>query len=415
MPSTETLIIGAGQAGLAMSHHLTEAGRDHVILERGRTAERWRSERPDSLRLLSPNWATRLPGWEYRGSDPQGFMSAAELAGYLDAYATSFRAPIEHGSDVAAVRRDYDGYLVRTTATTWRARSVVVATGWCDRPRVPAIAAGLPPSLVQVTPGDYRNPRDLPAGRVLVVGAASSGAQLADELARAGREVVLAVGSHTRLPRQYRGIDIWWWLSEIGSFGVTVDEVSDASKAREGDGLQLIGRSDRRDVDLPSLRRLGVRLTGRLQAIHGRRLAFADDLPATVARSDARLERLRARIDRFVEQSGLTDEVSPADALDRLPAGPPVSSLDLRRDRISAVIWATGYRRSYPWLHVPVLDRQGEILHRRGVTPAPGLYVLGQRFQHRRDSTFIDGVRHDAAFLSAHITGRLDHSEPATT
>jgi putative flavoprotein involved in K+ transport len=292
---------------------------------------------------------------------------------------------------------------------------VVVATGWCDRPRVPAIAAGLPPSLVQVTPGDYRNPRDLPAGRVLVVGAASSGAQLADELARAGREVVLAVGSHTRLPRQYRGIDIWWWLSEIGSFGVTVDEVSDASKAREGDGLQLIGRDDCRDVDLPSLRRLGVRLAGRLQAIHGRRLAFADDLPATVARSDARLERLRARIDRFVEQSGLTDEVSPADALDRLPAGPSVSSLDLRRDRISAVIWATGYRRSYPWLHVPVLDRQGEILHRRGVTPAPGLYVLGQRFQHRRDSTFIDGVRHDAAFLSAHITGRLDHPEPATT
>src|SRR3954447_24130532 len=285
MPSTETLIIGAGQAGLAMSHHLTEAGRDHVILERGRTAERWRSERPDSLRLLSPNWATRLPGWEYRGSDPQGFMSAAELAGYLDAYATSFGAPIEHGSDVAAVRRDDDGYIVRTTATTWRARSVVVATGWCDRPRVPAIAARLPPSLLQVTPGDYRNPRDLPAGRVLVVGAASSGAQLADELARAGREVVLAVGSHTRLPRQYRGIDIWWWLSEIGSFGVTVDEVSDASAAREGDGLQLIGRSDRRDVDLPSLRRLGVRLTGRLHAIDGRRLAFADDLPATVARS----------------------------------------------------------------------------------------------------------------------------------
>ena len=410
-PTTHTLVIGAGQAGLAMSRCLTDADIDHVVLERGQTAERWRSVVWDSLRLLSPNWATRLPGWSYQGPAPDGYMSAVSVTRYLSDYARSFAAPVEEGADVLSVRQDDSGFRVDTAAGSWRAANVVVATGWCDQPRVPAFADQLDPGIAQITPNTYRNPGLVPDGRVLVVGASATGVQIADELVRAGRDVVLAVGRHSRLPRLYRGMDIWWWLDRIGTFSRTIDEIQDPVRARHEGAVQLVGRSDYRDVDLPALQRLGVRLTGHLTAVDGTRLSFADDLTASTAAADGRLESFLTHIDDHISATGLDGELLQATPLDRLRATEPVTRLDAGAAGISTVVWATGYRRSYPWLQVPVLDERGEFVHRRGVTPVDGLYVLGQRFQHRRDSNFIDGVRHDAAFVTCRIA-QLPQLEP---
>jgi putative flavoprotein involved in K+ transport len=407
MPTTHTLVIGAGQAGLATSRCLTDAGIDHVVLERGRTAERWRSARWDSLRLLTPNWASRLPGWSYWGAHPDAYMTAADLAAYLTSYAGSFDAPIEEGHDVQDLRRAENGFMVRTSESTWAARNVVMATGWCDQPRVPGFAQRLAATVAQVTPNTYRNPDLIPDGRVLVVGAAATGVQIADELTRAGREVVLAVGRHSRVPRRYRGMDIWWWLDRIGTFAVTIDEVGDPTRSRNEGALQLVGREDHRDVDLSALQRRGVRVAGRLTGIDGDDLTFADDLRITTSDADARLARLLARIDRHIAATGLDREVLPAVTPAELVPTESISRLHARRDGIAAVVWATGYRRPYPWLQVPVLGADGEIVQRRGVTPVAGLYVVGQRFQYRRDSNFIDGVRHDASYVASRIAGRL--------
>ena len=404
MRATETIIIGAGQAGLAMSRCLTDEGADHVVLERGRLAERWRSERWDSLRLLSPNWAARLPGWQYQGDDPDGYMTAGEVVRYFESYAGSFDAPVHEGTTVLSVRRDGGGFSVATDQGVWHAAHVVVATGWCDRPHVPRVASGLSSSIAQLTPSTYRNPDQLPPGNVLVVGASASGVQVADELAGAGRHVALAAGSHTRIPRRYRGLDIFWWLDQMGTFTKTIDALPDPERARREPSLQLVGRPDGRSLDLVSLEAAGVRLSGRLVGIDGTAVRFADDLPATSAAADARMERVLNDIDAFIHERGLDREVLPRHPSRGLrhPAG--ATELDLRRAGIATVIWATGFERAYPWLHVPVLDRQGEIRQRRGVTAVPGLYVLGQRFQHTRHSNFIDGVRHDAAFVAHHLT-----------
>jgi putative flavoprotein involved in K+ transport len=413
MPTVHTVVIGAGQAGLATSRCLTDAGVDHVVLERGRTAERWRSERWDSLRLLTPNWASRLPGWRYRGPDPDGFMTAAELAAYLGAYADSFAAPVEHDNDVVSVTNAGGGFVVRTAGTTWRAGNVVLATGWCDQPHVPSSAAKLAPGLTQLTPATYRRPAQLPDGGVLVVGAGASGVQLADELAAAGRDVVLAAGQHSRVPRRYRGVDIWWWLDQIGVLALTTDDVGDSFRARHEGSLQLVGRHDHRDVDLSSLHAAGVQLAGRLTVVDGSRVRFAADLPATTMAADDRLTGLLDQIDEHITAHGLDAEVLPAARPAPLSPTDPPEQLDLSDRGIATVVWATGYRRPYRWLHVPVRDGHSEIAQRRGVTAVEGLYVVGQRFQHRRDSNFIDGVRHDASYLARHIAHRRARSEPA--
>jgi putative flavoprotein involved in K+ transport len=413
MPTVHTLVVGAGQAGLATSHCLHDAGVDHVVLERGRPAERWRSRSWEALRLLTPNWATRLPGWRYRGPHADGFMSAAELADHLAAYAESFAAPIEQDSAVRSITRDGEGFTVRTGATAWRARNVVVATGWCDRAHVPGLAAGLAADVVQLTPDTYVSPRHLPAGGVLVVGGGASGVQLADELARSGRDVVLASGRHSRLPRRYRGMDIWWWLERIGTFAVTIDDVGDPVAARREAAVQLIGRDDHRDVDLPALASLGVEVVGRVTGADGDEVRVADDLADSAAAADQRLRRLLDQIDAHATAHGLDGEVLAPTRPRPTPVGAPRLRLDLRRRGIGTVVWATGYRRETSWLRLPVFDRTGEIAQHRGITAVDGLYVVGQRFQHRRDSNFIDGVRHDAAFVARQIAPH--HRQPQLT
>ena len=253
MQFIDTLIIGAGQAGLAASRLLTEAGHDHVVLERGRVGERWQSSTWDSLRLLTPNWMTRLPHWTYSGGQPDGYMTAAEVAAFLAAYGQSFDAPVEPHTTVEHLRRHGDGFEVATDRGTWRAANVVLATGWSDQPAIPAIAARLDPAIEQLAPTSYRHPGQLADGGVLVVGASATGVQLADELRRAGRDVYLAVGSHTRMPRRYRGMDIFWWLDQIGALDRTIDQMHSTAEAQREPSLQLVGRSTGGEVDLPTL------------------------------------------------------------------------------------------------------------------------------------------------------------------
>ncbi|HSD25800.1 MAG TPA: NAD(P)-binding domain-containing protein [Vicinamibacteria bacterium] len=408
MRRTAAVVIGGGQAGLAMSRCLAESGVDHVVFERGRVAERWRSERWDSLRLLTPNWQTRLPGFRYQGPDPDGYMQMPEVVDLLERYARSFAAPVEEGTTVLAVEPKGGGYRVETDRAAWQAASVVIATGHCDTPLVPSFARGLPADVVQLEPSRYRHKDQLPAGGVLVVGASASGVQLADEIHASGRPVTLAVGRHTRLPRVYRGRDILWWLDAMGVFDESIEDVFDPAVSRSQPSLQLVGRPDRATLDLPALRERGVRLVGRATGVEGGRVFFADDLVAYTVAADARLARLIQRIDIFAARTGLDAAVAPPEPFRPFlwpDAGP--TEIDLRAEGIRSVVWATGFRRVYPWLKVPVLDARGEIRHEGGVTPFPGLYVIGLYFLRRRKSSFIDGVGRDAMELAAHLAGHL--------
>jgi putative flavoprotein involved in K+ transport len=408
VPRTTTVIIGAGHAGLALSHELTARGQDHVILEGGRLAHRWRAERRPTLRLLTPRWMTRLPGAATPMGDPEGFMTGAELVDHLEAYARSFDAPVVEEAMVQEVQPTaLGGYVVRTPDSSYRASNVVIATGHAQVPHVPAAAQDLPTWVAQRTPRTFQGADELPPGGVLVVGASATGTQAAEELAKSGRRVVLAVGAHTRLPRTHRGLDILWWLDQMGTFDVDADAVGDLERARRQPSWQLVGRRRGSDLDLGSLRRLGVELTGRFLGCHGETVSFADDLARTTADADERLWRLLDRIDTQISTSGLEREVLDADR--PAPVGRVVSRtrLDLRAEGIGSIVWATGYRRAYPWLQVPVLTPTGEIRQHRGVTPSPGLYTAGMRFQTTRSSSFVDGARHDAAELSARLTGTV--------
>lgn len=407
MAHLPAVIIGGGQAGLAMSRCLSERRVDHIVLERGRLAERWRSERWDSLRLLTPSWMSRLPGHRYRGDAPDGFMTAREVVGLLESYAASFAAPLHTGTTVLALGRETGRFVVATDRGVWTADAVVIATGACDTPRVPGFAAALPGHVDQLVPSRYRNPDRLPMGGVLVVGASATGLQLAEEIHRSGRPVTLAVGRHTRMPRRYRGRDILWWLDRMGALDEPVDGLADLAARRAQPSLQLVGRPDHLTLDLDALERLGVRLVGRVTAVEGAVVRLADDLPETTADADRRLARLLDRIDAFAGTAELATGADPAER--PTPFAPPTAptALDLDAAGIRSVLWATGFVRRYPWLELPVLDADGEIRHRGGVTPQPGLYALGLPLLRTRKSTFIDGVGADAAALADHLTGHL--------
>jgi len=357
--------------------------------------------------MLTPNWMTRLPGFRYDGHDPDGFMSSAELIAFFKRYAVLSGAPVVGETTVERVNAWGDRFRVQTNRGVWATRAVVIATGYSESPLVPALSRGLSPSILQLVPAAYRNPVQLPDGGVLIVGSSSTGVQLADEIQRSGRQVTLAVGRHTRLPRRYRGRDILWWFDQLGLFSEDISHVRDQKASRSQPSLQLVGRPDHAALDLRVLRDRGVHLVGRIRAIDGVHVDVADDLVAKTAAADIKMAETLGRIDRFIDRNGLDAE--PRETFEPtwpLAARTP-GEVDLRSAGINTVIWATGYRRDYSWLRVPVLDARCEIVHDGGVTPMRGLYVLGMRFQRRRHSNFIDGVGADARELADHIAGML--------
>ena len=409
----DTVVIGAGHAGLAVSRLLTGAGREHVVLDRGRVGERWRTERWDSLHLLTPNWMTRLPGWYYGGPDAEGYLSAAQLVRFLERYAETFDAPVVGGTTVERLEPGPDDgarrYRVVTDRGTWLTRHVVIATGPHGTPYVPPGLAG---TGAEVLPANrYRNPGQLAPGGVLVVGASSSGVQIADELNRAGRDVVLAVGRHTRMPRRYRGMDIFWWLDNTGRLARTIDEVPDARAARHEPSMQLVGTQRPEPLHRrPRPRHPAASRDPARRPVRGRRRR---DRP--VPRRPRRQRRRRGPQDEPVPRRGRrlrrAGRADPG-GLGRRPAAAGRGArdarpdLDLRAEGIGTVLLAAGYRPDHPWLRLPVTAPDGSIRQDRGVTAAPGVYVVGQRFQHRRDSGFIDGARHDAHAVVRHLLRR---------
>jgi putative flavoprotein involved in K+ transport len=413
----DVAIIGGGQAGLAMSYCLSARGIEHVVLERGRVGERWRSERWDSLHLLTPNWLARLPGYRYSGDTPDGYMSRREVIAYLEDYAATFAPPLETGVAVERVTRAADGYAVTTSADTWRARAVVVATGYCDRPAIPGFAARLRADVRQIAPAAYRNADQLPDGAVLIVGASATGVQLADEIQTSGRPVILAAGRHLRMPRRYRGFDILWWMDRMGLLDERVDNVFNADISRRQPSMQLVGRSDPPALGLRELHARGVRVVGRVRAIDGAVVRLDDDLVATTAAADIKLAALLARIDEHIGTAGLSrvaGEPEPFTPSWPLFAGAaPPERVDLNAEGVRTIVWATGFARDYSWLAVPVRDAQGELVHEGGITPAPGLVALGLPFQRKRNSAFIDGVGADAGVLAAHLSGYLSRPHTA--
>src|SRR3954451_1847565 len=399
-----TVVIGAGHAGLAASHFLSERSLDHVVLERGEVANSWRCERWDSLRLLTPNWQSRLPGgFRYDGPDPDGYATSAEVADLITRFATHLNAPVRTNSIVTALQRLDSGYLVTTDSDEFRAQTVIIASGACNQPTVPAFATSIPADILQLTAFDYRNPSQLPDGGVLVVGASATGVQLATELRRSGRPVILSVGEHVRLPRTYRGRDVLWWLDASGIWNQRYDELDDLTRARGLPSPQLAGTPERTTLDLNALTASDVELVGRFTTVRDGRALFSGGLRNVCSLADLKLDRLLTTFDelgdaRFDEAERLAPTVVPRST--RL-------TLDLASGEIQTVVWATGYRPDYRWLEVPVIDAKGRLRHEGGVVDAPGLYALGLPVLRRRKSTFIHGIEDDARDVIAHLSRYL--------
>ncbi len=406
---TDTIVIGAGQAGLAASACLTEARIDHVVLERGAVAERWRSERWASLKLLTPNWMTRLPGHAYDGHDPDGYMHKDQVTSFLSKYADKIDAPIVSQAPVKSVTRDGSHFRVDSGAGVFHARSVIVATGACDQAAVPGWANRLSPRFEQITTRDYFHPGQIGPGGVLVVGASATGVQLAEEIRAAGHDVTIASGRHMPLPRAYRGRDIMGWLDEIGTLREPRNHSVSSARTLNHPSLQLIGSLPQRDISLDSLARMDVRPVSRVLGAEGGRLLLSGDLKSEIEAAKARTDALLAQIDTHIDTTG---QDAPAHHAGPNPHFVPDrhETLDLDRAGIRTIVWATGFRRDYSWLNLPVLNARGEVRETGGVTTIPGLYALGLPFMRRRNSAFIDGVGQDARDITQHLAAFIGAS-----
>jgi len=400
------LIAGAGQAGLAMSHQLTARAIDHVVLERGQVANSWRTERWDSLRLLTPNWMSRLSGQSPCQDDPDGFMTKDQTADFIERFGLSFGAPVQSGVDIERVTIHDQGFEVATNQGVWLCDALVVATGTASEPRIPDVASELPSRIRQLPALKYRNPSQIGNGAVMVVGASASGVQIADELRRAGRDVTVASGEHVRVPRTYRGHDIYWWLEAIGRLAERWDEMEDLNRARDLPSLQLVGSNERRNIDLGSLHDGGVTIVGKLLRVAGSKAQFSGGLTNLIANADLKQNRLLTRIDEHAEEFGLDAELPEPTRPDPIKLGPIPTELDL--GRYETIIWATGHRPSFSWLDPRALDHRGRLSHDGGICRVPGLYALGLPFLRTRKSTLIDGVGADSAAIAARVHAHLD-------
>ncbi|TDV57832.1 putative flavoprotein involved in K+ transport [Actinophytocola oryzae] len=380
------------------------------MLERGEVANSWRCERWDSLRLLTPNWQSRLPGHRYDGGEPDGYMTMGEVVEFVDRFAVLTRAPVRTGTTVTKVRRTDDGYLVTTDRGEIACTTVVIASGAFNRPAVPRLSEAVPADVEQVTPFDYRRPDRLPDGGVLVVGASATGVQLAAEIQRSGRQVTLSTGEHVRMPRTYRGRDVLWWMDASGVWDTRYDQVPDLTRARRLASPQLAGTPDRTSLDLNALTDLGVELVGRSATVRDGEMLFSGGLRNVVSLADLKMDRLLNTFDEWASASGSDSEVKPPERFEptRVPASTRLR-LDLRGGAVGTIVWATGFRPDYTWLDVPVVDEKGNLRHDGGVVDSPGLYALGLPVMRRRRSTFIHGSEQDAREVVDHLAGYLSH------
>ena len=398
----ETLIVGGGQAGLTMSHMLSRRGRPHLVLERGRIAERWRIERWDGLRFQFPNWSVELPDFPFRCEGPHGFATSHEIVAYLEAYAGLIKPPIRCGVTVTGLRRHEGGkrLLAQTPSGSIVASNVVIATGPYQRPVLPHLLCG-DFDLFQVHASAYKTPTQLPSGAVLVVGSGASGAQIAEELLRAGRKVYLSVGRHKRMPRRYRGHDLIWWLREMA-----LDRTPVEKRGLDATLPLITGAYGGHTIDFRAFAEHGIILLGRLKATEGTSLKFADDLDQSIAYGDAAYSAFLDLVDTYVERNRMCLPVEPA-ARAKLADPPyittPIRELDIHAAGLGSLIWATGYAFDFGWIKLPVLNASGEAVHEHGVAPVPGVYFLGLPWLSKMNSSFLSGVGDDAARIARHI------------
>jgi len=403
----DTVIIGGGHAGLTMSYFLSQAGREHVILERARVGERWRSERWDSFCFQFPNWTLELPGYKYLCDDPEAFAPGREVVRFIEGYAAFIKAPTRCGVEVTSLERagDSSRYLLSTNNGAIEAANVVIATGPYQLPVIPPVSCDIPKNIFQIHSSSYRNPAQLPPGAVLVVGSGASGCQIADDLQKSGRQVYLSVGRHSRRPRRYRGKDFAYWGPALGTTEQIVDTVP--LQLRKGSEILLTGANGGYDVDLRAMAARGIVLLGHLQGINDGELILADDLTQNLARGDESLENFKRAADDYVTKNGLE---FPAEQEPGVKPNIPssVSRLNLKDAGVSVIVWASGFRCNFDWVRLPIFDEAGEPVHRRGVTQFPGIYFVGLRWLYKRKSAFLlraSGAE-DAAYLAERIMAR---------
>ena len=396
--SVDVAIIGAGQAGLATSWYLTQANVDHVILEAGRVAETWRTRRWDSFCLVTPNWTVKLPGGEYAGPDPDGYMNLTELVDHFQLWANSFHAPVQESCSVAALDADTNNFVLTTSSGKIRARTVVVASGGYQRAHLPPNANQIPDSVIQILAEDYTNPDAIPPGAVLIVGSGQTGCQLAEELHQAGRKVILSCGRCPWAPRRMGGQDLVWWVVESGWWQRTPDQLPSPA-ARLTGNPQNTGHGRGHDLHYRTLQAMGVELVGHYIGAADGTVHFADDLAATVAAGDAMSAFFKKWIDAVCEKRGIPVpwEMPPPMQVDAR------AELDIAREGISTVIWTSGYRPAYGWVHFPVFDEMGFPIQRDGSSSVPGLYFMGVHFQRKAQSAVLYGVGEDAELVARDI------------
>lgn len=404
----QVLIIGGGQAGLSLSYLLKQQGLSHLILEKNRLGHAWRDERWDSFCLVTPNWQCTLPGYPYRGDDPDGFMVKQQIVDYIDGYIASFDPPALEGVTVSGITRDADGkYQVSSSHGAYFAEQVVIAVGGYHTPIVPADAAQIPAGVMQLHSSDYLNPAQLPPGEVLVVGTGQSGCQIAEDLHLAGRRVHLCVGDAPRVARRYRGKDVVKWLDEMAYYDLPVDQHPLGVGVRDKTNHYVTGRDGGRDIDLRKFALEGMRLYGRYEGLQGDTAHFGADLQANLDGADAVYRKINASIDQHIARHGIeAPEEAPYAPLWQAPSD-AATSLALGDGKVSAVVWCIGFRSDFSWVDAPIFDQRGYPQHARGVTAQPGLYFLGLPWQYTWGSGRFSGIARDAAYLLEQITLRI--------
>ena len=411
MEKHDTVIIGGGQAGLATSHHLGLFGHEHVVFERARVAERWRTQRWDSLMFQFPNWSIELPGRSYTSADPNGFAHRDEVLRFIEDYCAWIKAPIRTGVNVSALRSKSSGgrFEIVTDVGSVSARNVVIATGPYQRSQRPPCHRRLPADVAQIDASDYRNPEALPDGAVLVVGSGASGCQIADELLESGRRVYLSIGRHRRVPRRYRGHDAFWWRREQGELDQTVDTTP---AIRRMPAPLVTGVHGGYDIDLRRSAANGMILLGHLLDTRGSTIAFALDVEASLRAGDQTFREFKSAVDAFLQTTDLDAQTPPSEGVHAFKSEPieGLDRLDTKADRIAAVIWATGYELDFGWVELPVFDSHGVPTQYRGATAVPGAYFVGLPWMHKAKSSFLYGVGEDAGYIGSRIADDQNRS-----